>query len=145
MLGASAQATPYSITVRGIPMSCTAWSGSPVAIILDTSLSDVGLATTTRSGAPLIVINPNVTNRYSDIVTQWWFAHECAHHALPPSANSETNADCFGVRQLVAAGILNTPAELQAFQYELSSLPASPHGHLPGPLRARNIVQCALY
>jgi hypothetical protein len=142
----SAQVTGpfYEVTVRGVPMYCQSYFGEPVAVYLNYQLNNVGVATRQMNGFPVIVINPNVTNWYSDLVTQWWFAHECAHHALPPEMNSESNADCFAVRELRRVGLLFTPAQLNAFVYELADLPGSPMGHLPGPMRAQNIASCAL-
>lgn len=140
---AQVQGPMYTVHVRGIPMNCTSNQGVPVAIFFDYQLNNVGVASTMYNGTPTITINPNVTNNYSNIVAQWWFAHECAHHALGPY-NSESNADCFGVQQLVQFGILNSLPQLRAFRVELRSLAGSPMGHLPGPLRADNIVNCAL-
>jgi hypothetical protein len=134
----------YSVQVGGLPMNCTTNSGVPVGIYSDTSLNNIGIATTAPNGAPIIVLNPNVVAQYSPIVKQWWFAHECAHHALG-IWNSETGADCFGAKQLVQFGILNNISQLQAFVYELANLPGSPQsGHLPGPMRAMAIANCAL-
>ena len=91
-------------------MTCTAWTGQTAAVVLDTRLPDVGMATWTARGEPVIIINPDVTNQYSDIVAQWWFAHECAHLALAPADNSEINADCFGVKQLHGALVASIEA-----------------------------------
>ncbi len=138
------QGPMYQVNVRGLPMSCTSHFGEPVAIFFNYQLNNVGIATRPFNGAPAIILNPNVTNQYSDTVTQWWFAHECAHHALAPQWNSETNADCFAIKQLVQFGIINNPQQFNAFYQELASLPGSPMGHLPGPVRAQNIEHCAM-
>lgn len=141
---AQSQMSSWSVNVRGINMNCTASDGQPVLIVIDPTLDNVGFASvmgTTR----VIQLNPNVVANFSDRVAQFWFAHECAHHALPPAMNSETNADCFAIRQMRFFGILKHPAELNAFSWELRNLPGSPMGHLPGPLRAQNIAMCALY
>ena len=135
----------YEVDVRGVPMSCTSYRGEAVAIYLDRRLQNVGVASHDVAGEPIIVINPDVTRRFSSLVTQWWFAHECAHHALPASENTEPNADCFGVRELRRVGLLYDPRQLRAFAVELAGLPGSPSGHLPGPLRARQIAECAMY
>lgn len=142
---ANAQAVgpQYSVNVRGVQMRCASFAGEPVAVFLDPSLNNVGIANRMGHGPPYIVINPNVTARYSDLVTQWWFAHECSHHALPPSMNSESNADCFAIRQLRMLGLLRSPNQLQSFVEELSDLPGSRMGHLPGPARVRHIARCA--
>jgi hypothetical protein len=134
----------YQVNVRGVNMYCRSYYGEPVAVYMNRQLQDVGMATRMVNGSPILIINPDVTDGYSDLVTQWWFAHECAHHALPPALNSEVNADCFAVRELRRIGLLYNPAQLNAFAYELANLPGTRMGHLPGPLRAQNIAQCAL-
>lgn len=134
----------YSANVRGVDMSCTSFYGEPVAIIRAPGLGDVGMAGRVQNGAPVIYLNPTITNKHSRLVTQWWFAHECAHHALDPRFNSETNADCYGIQNLRAMGLISNTNELNAFSTELQSLPGSSSGHLPGPARARNIINCAL-
>ncbi|MFT4978274.1 MAG: hypothetical protein ACI8S6_004182 [Myxococcota bacterium] len=146
-LSAQAQVTGpmYSVNVGGIPLNCRSFAGEPVAIFLNPGLNNIGVASRHNSGAPIIEINPNVINRYSSIVAQWWFAHECAHHAMTPAMNSENNADCFAIRQLRQFGLLQNPTQLQTFYYELSSLPGSSSGHLPGPARVEHITRCALY
>lgn len=143
-LQAQVEGPLYQVTVRGVPMYCRSHFGEPVAVYLNYQLPDVGMANRLINGTPIIMINPNVTNQYSDLVTQWWFAHECGHHALPPALNSEVNADCFAVRELRRLGLLYTPEQLIAFAYELGNLPGSQMGHLPGPMRAQHIARCAL-
>lgn len=147
-IAASAQPSGpvYSINVRGIQMNCTSYASEPVELYFDQSLANVGIATRRYGGRPIIVFNPNVTRQFSDLVTQWWFAHECAHHALPPNLNNESNADCFAIRQMRQYGFLRNPNQLATFYYELGNLPGSAaSGHLPGPQRAQNIANCALY
>lgn len=141
---AQGQRGRWEVNVRGISMGCNTFNGEPVAIFLDERLNNVGVAHRMTNGQPVIVINPRVTRQHSDIVAAWWFMHECAHHALPPAYNSEVNADCYGVRQMVQMGLISHPRQLEAFVYELSHLPGSPMGHLPGPVRAQNIINCAL-
>lgn len=139
-----AQAQTYTANVRGLPMTCTAHNGAPVLIISNPALNNVGIAHRMWNGQPVIQLNPNVTRQFSPLVAQWWFAHECAHHALPPGQNSESNADCFGIRELRRVGLLRHPSQLRSFFYELGHLPGSRTGHLPGPARAQSIAQCAM-
>ena len=139
---AQMQGPMYQINVRGLPMNCTAHTGQPVAIFLNSQLNDIGMANY-YNGAPVIILNPRVASQYSNMVAQWWFAHECAHHALPPQFNNETYADCYAVQQLVRNGVIRRREQLIAFSQELGALPGSPMGHLPGPYRVRNIINCA--
>ncbi|WP_145960920.1 hypothetical protein [Sphingosinithalassobacter portus] len=133
----------YQVSVRGLPMNCRAYrTGQYVAIFSDPMLDDVGIASS-YGNQPYIVLNPNVMARYSDLVAVWWFAHECAHHALGPM-NSESNADCFAIRRMRDLGIIRRREQLIAFSQELRNLPGTAMGHLPGPLRAQHIAACAL-
>ena len=141
-LPASAQAGAYTANVRGLPMHCTSYYGEPVLIVSNPQLNNVGVAHRIINGQPVIQLNPNVTQQYSALVAQWWFLHECAHHALPPQMNSETNADCFSIRQLRDLGLLVHPAQMQEFWFQLRNLPGSSSGHLPGPMRVENMRRC---
>lgn len=139
---AQIQGPMYQVNVSGLPMNCTAYNNQPVAIFFNYRLNNVGIATNHSNGAPIIVLNPNVVGQFSNTVAQWWFAHECAHHNTGPN---ETKADCYAVQQLVRNGVIRHPEQLLSFSRELATLPGSPMGHLPGPYRAKNIVNCALY
>lgn len=141
---AGAQAPVYTVWIGGLPLSCNDYFGNPVRIMSDPSLPNVGIATQGWYGEPLIVLNPDVLARFSPTVQVWWFAHECAHKALGP-ANNETNADCFGIRRMRQYGMITSYHQLAAFSEELRDLAGSPMGHLPGPIRAANIINCALY
>lgn len=134
----------YQAWIAGVPLTCANWQGIPVQIIANPYLNNVGVAHAGNVGQPVIQLNPQVMNQFSPFVQVWWFAHECGHHALHPSVNSESNADCWGIRVMRNQGLIQWPAQLNAFANELASLPGSPAGHLPGPVRAMNIANCAL-
>lgn len=138
------QVPEYQAWIGGIPLTCTNWQGVPVQIIPSPYLDNVGVAHADAFGRPVIQLNPNVMNQFSILVQTWWFAHECGHHALPPYQNSESNADCWGIRVMRNQGLIQWQAQLNAFAYELANLPGSAAGHLPGPARAANIANCAL-
>ena len=134
----------YNMSVRGLPVYCNNYQNQPVAFFSDRTLNNIGVASTYGS-SPYIVMNPNITNQFSDLVTVWWVAHECAHHALPPRMNNEQNADCYAIRALRAYGLVNNISQLQMFAVELKNLQGSAvTGHLPDPARANHIAQCAL-
>jgi hypothetical protein len=137
-----AMAQSYQANVRGLMMSCTSYYGEPVMIIVNDTLPDLGVAHRNYDDAPAIELNPRATRLFSAIVAQWWFLHECAHHALSPSANNETSADCFAIRQLRDYGLLQSPVQLREFQQQLSGLEGTRMGHLPGPLRVQNLIDC---
>ena len=47
------------------------------------------------------------------------------------------------IQELRDMGVLNSERQLVEFQQQLSNLPGSPMGHLPGPLRVQNLINCA--
>lgn len=121
---------------------CISHFGEPVPIFQDYNLPNVGMASRDGFGRPFIVVNPHVLNQFPYLAQRFWFYHECAHHALPPNMNNETNADCFAVRNMRDVGELRNLAAVQDMLGSISQLPGSAWGHLPGPSRARNMLNC---
>ena len=133
----------WQVRIAGQVMHCTSWDGARAVVEYSHRLNDVGHASRLANGQPLIQINPGVMAWFSPIVAQWWFAHECAHHALPPGQDSEAAADCYATRQMVASGVIRDQRPLNTIARELSYLPGNPlTGHLPGPARAQHISAC---
>lgn len=116
--------------------------GIPVPHIPNPMLPDVGVAHTLVNGQPVIQMNPAVLMKLPPVVQQFWFAHECAHHALAPFMNSEVNADCWAIRALRHTGVVQGPADVQVLLASIAQLPGSMQGHLPGPARAQNLFYC---
>ena len=137
--------TTTNPNVRGASMWCSSYDGFKVPFVANYATPGVGnpgMAARTVNGKPYVYINPNVTDPLPGLIVQFWFAHECAHHALPPQLNSESNADCYAIKNLRNLGLIYNPQQVQwMFQY-LSTLPGSMMGHLPGPARAQNIYAC---
>ena len=104
----------WQVRIAGQVMHCTSWDGMRAVIQYSRRLNDVGHASRLANGQPLVQINPGVVAWVSPVVGQWWFAHECAHHALPPRQNSEEAADCFATRQMVASGVTTLVSGLGA-------------------------------
>ncbi|MCA8906361.1 MAG: hypothetical protein KDA64_00405 [Rhodospirillaceae bacterium] len=124
------------------PVPCTSFYGEPVQYIADAGLNDVGMSTR-YFGRPIIVLNPMVLQRFAPLVQIWWQAHECGHHALSPTMNSEVAADCFATRALRDLGYIRSWADLEELMRELSTIPGNAFtGHLPGPMRAAQVRDC---
>ncbi|WP_395668974.1 hypothetical protein [Rhodoferax sp.] len=125
------------------PLPCTSFSGIPVPYISDPTLNNVGVAHTMQNGQPIIVMNPNVVGPLPDYVRQFWYAHECAHHALHPMQNSEVNADCYAIKAIRNIGIISNQQQISTLLNHISTLPGNiMTGHLPGPARAQNLYVC---
>ena len=138
----AAAGSGYKLKVAGKVLSCTSWQGQPVRVIANASLGTLGRASFNHQGAPIIEVHPGALQSYSRFVQLWWFAHECAHHQLPPRLNSESRADCLAAKT-VRPLAYGTFAEAWLIQRELGSLARSELGHLRGQERARLVLRCA--
>lgn len=139
---ARAQNVSYSIYVGGVSLYCRSYFGEPVAIMVDHAADgSIGVASRSFNGQPYMVLGPGYLNRVPALAAQFWFLHECAHHALPPNMNNEPNADCFAVRNLRDLGLVWDLYQLQGMLQSIYVLPGS-HSHLPGPARAQHIYNC---
>jgi len=137
--------TAWSLPVlaQNQPLPCRSYQGYPVRYIADPQLNNVGVATTDGYGNPVIIMNPNVVNSFPPLARQFWFAHECAHHAMAPNMNNETNADCFAVRNLRSIGMMRSRRDIDDMLDSISRLPGNiMTGHLPGYARAANMYAC---
>lgn len=144
-LSASASATPrdFAMSIGGASKSCTSWRGEPVKIRSDYGVGTLGVAFREADGSPVIVINSAALASFSPQVQAWWFAHECAHHQLPPQLNTENRADCRAARSIKQELRRHGTASAATFERELHALPASASGHSAGPDRVRTIIRCA--
>lgn len=131
------------VSVQADPLPCTSYNGIQVPYIANSNLNNVGVAHKMYNGQPIIQINPNVIGQLPEYVRQFWYAHECAHHALHPVFNSEVNADCWAIKSIRNIGIINHPQQINSLLNYISTLPGNVQtGHLPGPIRAQNLYAC---
>ncbi|MCK6576261.1 hypothetical protein L6V77_34870, partial [Myxococcota bacterium] len=120
--------------------------GRPVASVMSPGIPDIAMATI-ANGAPVILYNPTILSWVSPATRVFFYGHECAHHALgqvngtPSDISKEQAADCWSVRTLMSAGILN-PFALQSIQADLARLAPGDWQHLPGVQRAINLNAC---
>lgn len=127
----------------GAPLPCRAFNGQPVPYIANPNLNNVGIAHMTRNGQRIIQMNPNVVGPLPEYVRQFWYAHECAHHALAPAYNSEIAADCYAIKAVRNLGIIRYRNQVSGLLNYISTLRGSIQtGHLPGPARANNLYAC---
>jgi len=138
-----ANSSTFTVRVADTSVSCLNRSGKPVRIVANHNLGTLGRAFNDANGTPTIEMNFGMLNTFSPVLQKWWFAHECAHHQLPPQLNSERRADCLAARQLPKLAGANIPLAAASIGQELSNLPGSTSGHLPGPDRAKLVLKCA--
>ncbi len=130
-------------TISAFPQPyCLSFQGIPVTYVADTTLETAGSAYL-KDGQPFIAINPNIVNALPAHVQQFWYAHECAHHALHPTQNSEVNADCYAIKRIRNLGIITNFRQIDNLLHHISTLSGSIQtGHLPGPERAQHLYSC---
>lgn len=120
---------PGTFSIDGIPAGC-----GNVPIILDTSISDVGM-----SGHGLIYLNPTYFEGLQTGLRLWWLAHECAHHFVGPN---ELAADCWSIRKGRDEGWF--PPEMFKSMERMFAHNRGDSEHPPGPDRVDHMQSCYL-
>jgi hypothetical protein len=116
-----------AVTIAGRVLRC----GS-VRNVLDPRLPNLGVA------APgLLVLNPGLLNRHSEIVRLFVFHHECGHHRV---GASELKADCWAVSEGVKQGWLDRGGLAEACR-SFGNTPATPT-HPAAARRCANLDRC---
>lgn len=137
----------FEVFVAGIPVNCTSHYGEPVAIFSDDSVyQNIGIASRIQGGRPIMVLSPTFMNQIPPQAAVFWFAHECAHHALPigigtQNRQAELNADCFAIRNMRNWGLIRNRRDFEAVISTVVGM-AGTSMHLPGPSRARLLWDC---
>lgn len=97
-------------------------------------------------GSPIILYNPNVLTWFHPKTRQFWYMHECGHHALAHAIRNipltrEQESDCFSIVFLVKE-MGYRARDVAIVQSDLSKAGAGDWTHLPGPQRAINLQLC---
>ena len=131
--GAAQSASPISlqrdgtVAIAGRVLRC-----SGVRNVLDPRLPNLGIA------APgLLVLNPGLLNRHSEVVRLFVFHHECGHHHV---GASELKADCWAVSEGVKQGWLDRGGLAEACR-SFGNAPAT-STHPSGARRCANLDRC---
>lgn len=132
--------------IAGVPVNCVDAFGVPVATIPAPQLGDVGMARIESNGVRVIYLNPFILNNLPPSVQLFWYAHECAHHALGHTYgfnqfSREIEADCWAIRTGRDQGWITLNVIGVMSPYFIAN-PGSPWGHLPGPQRVQNFANC---
>ena len=95
----------------------------PVSYYPDPSIPDIAIAITTGNGAPVVLWNPNVTAMMHPATIEFFYYHECAHHALAHTLGNyfpgaEAQADCWAKQTMAGVGVL-TPQKYQIITQQL--------------------------
>lgn len=120
--------------------------GTIVNEIPDQNLNDVAVADI-QNGAPVIKYNNSVLSWFAPQTRQFWYFHECGHHALGHVINraypvvAERQADCFAVVELVRNGSFSEN-DMATVLNDINRISSGDWSHLPGPQRSINLWQC---
>lgn len=135
---------PGGVVIAGQQMSCRDVRGLAVHTMQVANLGDVGRAGVVNR-VPIIVIDPHIIGRLPDKLQIFFYQHECGHHALGHwyggNADQEKEADCWAIRSGREKGTF-TRDDVMSFAPFLAASGGSPFGHLPGPQRAKFLLQC---
>lgn len=146
LISAAALWVSHPATLAAQYEGCVDVRGIPVYSQVAPNLQDVAMAAFASNGAPVIYYNPYVLSHFSPTTRAFWYLHECGHHALGHAFRNipqyqEQEADCFAIVTLVQQGRISLP-QVQQIQAELSQLGPGDWQHLPGPMRAINLIGC---
>lgn len=86
----------------------------PVSYFPDQTIPDIAIATTAPNGQPIVLWNPTVAASMHPATVEFFYYHECAHHALGHTLGNfgpgiEAQADCWAKQTMIALGVLNPP------------------------------------
>lgn len=125
---------------------CRDFRGIPVVSAVS-NVNNVAVATLAPDGTPVIYYNTQVLGHFHPVTRQFWYLHECAHHALGHTINSahplvrEKQADCWAINTMKQLGQLNLQT-MAIIQQDISQLPGDGWIYLPGPQRAISFYAC---
>ncbi len=131
--------------IGGTVVSCRDSYGLNVHAVLVSDLGDVGRARNLYK-TPVIMMDPSHLIRLPGKLQLFFFGHECAHHVLGHTyvlrPGVETEADCWAAKDGRDRGLF-TRDDVQSWApWFAQSRGSTVSGHLPGPERARFILQC---
>jgi hypothetical protein len=116
-----------AVAIAGRALRC-----SGVRNVLDPRLPNLGVA------APgILVLNPSLLSRQSEVVRLFVFHHECGHHHI---GASELKADCWAVTEGVKQGWLDRAGLAEACR-SFGDAPPTPT-HPSGAKRCANLDRC---
>lgn len=103
--------------------TCFSVQNVPVTYIADSAVPDIAVARTAPNGQPVVLWNPQVTASLHPFTVEFFYYHECAHHALGHTlgaygGGAERMADCWAKQTMWQVGVL-TPQKYQVIRQEL--------------------------
>lgn len=126
---------------------CLDAKGLPVAWKEQPSITDLAQATFDKHKRPIVEWNPGRFKFMRPVSKLFFFAHECAHHALGhlyigvQGAEKEQQADCWAMHRLKNDGKLEGD-DLSSIEQDLVKVARSDAHHSAGLMRASNLKWC---
>lgn len=138
-----------SVKVYGVPLSCTSSIGNLVPLkVTDDAIAKGGggYASIDPLKGASILLSPSYLEKLPRVAAFFLFYHECAHVALPfgiglASVSQEGNADCYAVREMRKAGLINSWRTFAEAVDGIKKLPGDA-SHIPGPERISAAASC---
>ncbi len=125
--------------------SCTDVAGRTIAAEIDYAQTKL-VRTSLDAGQPTIRYNPALLPGLTPLARQFFYAHECARHALGDAGKADLpltrvrQADCVALATLLASGLL-TRDQVAGLQGDLN-FSAIEWEVLPGPPRGFDLPAC---
>lgn len=99
-----------SVYAQGYP-TCFNVQGIPVTYFPNPNVNDIAMATTAPNGSPVVIWNPNIAASLHPATLEFFYYHECAHHALGHplgsyGPGSERMADCWAKQTMMQIGVI---------------------------------------
>jgi len=144
-------AQTYVGMVAGLPVSCVDATGAPVVTIAQPGVGDVARSKIEPNGARLIVVDSVAFFSLPPLMQLFFYSHECGHHVSGDIVAGivfrhvnpmiEMNADRIGIRFLRDQLNITLPQAQMIASYFVNNPPVPPY-YLPGPQRAKWIIDC---
>ncbi len=130
--------------IAGMPVECTDFRGRNVLTMRVANLGDVARAWVVNR-IPFIIMDHRRLAALPPKLQLFFYGHECAHHKMGHWMNatmtSESEADCWSIQEGRDSGLF-TRDEVVSFAPWFANSKGSDYGHMPGPIRAKFLLQC---
>lgn len=126
--------------------SCFSINNVQVQYYPDPSINDIAVARLAPNGLPVVLWNPNILLSAHPATQEFFYYHECAHHALGHTLGAygpggERQADCWAKQTMIQVGVL-TQHKYQIIRQQLMQY-SSPGIDWPnGQVRVAYLDQC---
>lgn len=133
---------------QGKIFQCVNSNGNPVRVVEVKELKTMSRAALdSADNSPVVLKNSKILSWIKEETRLYFFAHECAHHALGHTISERHNmdleieADCWAATKLVQEKILDAE-QIRLVQREINAFGVIEWRIAPGPFRQIEIMEC---